>query len=544
MADLLVDLNDIGSTPGSQPDTSVYASSSRSRRATLASDKAEAMSQTLDKLTLNQSIDGGTRSISLPEPESTMGPPRPQLPGTWRRSTGEPDTAERRHQLLMMMTQGGRPGLRRGSTTPFAVSARLSPLEATHVANTVEKPEVRTALFKNFELPMGARATVGATVPASSMPTLSAPLGSPPATTKPRFGTKAGLTGLKELMRSLKTASSRKSRPPPVQMDVYSSGLNNARTLVSPLSPSTSFNQQSKEVDYSTSRSSFSALPRDDEPSPRRSISSPKQGMKRPNVRRVFHRSTSGSWAGLAAESASAASPPPVPAPPRRSVDSSSGRDTPSVKGGKGPGRQASSRFSGGVVKPSKTPTNPKFGFLSSRHFPNGDSESSSTEGGMGSRDGDDSTQHTPRRTRSKSAVLVPNGVEGDGELDRTVRPARKSRLFGLGMPSSPSSPSSPNWPTTRLAPSSQPQSNLSGMERTASDSTDWSLISTGTEATDSTASSGFATTTTTATVSPGPGRPIITMTPDTIPVLQEHVDFCVQKLNEWKSRAEAVVGP
>ena len=120
---------------------------------------------------------------------------------------------------------------------------------------------------------------------------------------------------------------------------------------------------------------------------------------------------------------------------------------------------------------------------------------------------------------------------------DVTVRPSRKSRVLGLGVPSSPSSssPSSPRRPAPAtiaapIAPTVPPHVQeaiqaQSGRDRsrnisTASEMSAFSTIS-------NTTSSSFE------------GDVLVALTPDNLPVLLDYLRQCEGHLMQWKEKAE-----
>ena len=548
MATVLIEVGATGATASTQPDIAAHASPARSRRITMASDEARQAADAMHRLTLGQGQpqrDPANRSASLPEPDKELRPPQ-STQDQWRASTGRQDLSKRQLEVLRTMLQtpaSTRPGLVRGSSTLSTSSSGSILVNARSGARTSID---RVPSGVTFPSPPDSNYVV----PSASFPSphTASTLAQPRPGLRTRRSNKGGLAGLKEFLKSLKGSSSSSSlaaaphRPPPVRKDLPSptpygprSQLTQTSHVSPPLSPSTPSTPSFEDVPYPTNRSSFSALPPDVASPPLQRQTSPQKSGKRPNIRNLF-RTSSGNWSELVRGSNSpiigAGAVPPVPTLPRRSIDSSSEREDIAGMPSRGILRQQSQSF-----KSAKTPTSASFNFANKGwKSPKRRSKQSDNYGayeqGMMSRA---MSRQTSRETRQETP-----------EVDRTVRPARKSRILGLGMPTAPSSPSSPRRLQAAASGSGakgrvamhgdRSASNTSG-NSALSDMTDLSAMSSLTGTSGATGPLGSSSTTVGTEE-----NLIVALTPENLPVLLDFLKQCEGKLGEWKERAGILV--
>lgn len=547
MATVLIEVGATGATTSTQPDIAAHASPARSRRITMASEEARQAADAMQRLNLGQGHpqrDPANRSASLPEPDKELSPPRP-TPDQWRASTGRQDLSKRQLEVLRTMLQTpapARPGLVRGSST---LSASSSGSILVNPLSGARRSMDRVPSGVTFPSPPDSNYVV----PSASFPSphTASSLAQPRPGIRTRRSNKGGLAGLKEFLRSLKGSSSSSAaaatrRPAPVRTDLSSPtphGPRSQLTLSShaspPISPSTPSSPGFEDIQYPTSRSSFSALPPDVTSPPLKRQNSPQKSAKRPNIRNLF-RTSSGNWSELVRGANSptfgSGAVPPVPRLPRRSMDSSSEREDIPGMPSRGMRREPSQTF-----QSAKTPTSASFnlankGWKSPKRRSKQSDNFEAYEQGMLPRT-------MSRQTSRESRHETP-------EVDRTVRPARKSRILGLGMPTTPSSPSSPRRHQAAASGGGANGRAATGVDRSASNTsgnsavsgmTDLSALSGMTESTGTSAIVGSSST----TVGTDDDL-IVALTPENLPVLLDFLRQCEGKLGEWRERAGELV--
>jgi len=539
MATVLIEVGSTGATASTQPDIAAHMSPARTRRITMASDEAKQAADAPQRLSIDHGQpqrDPANRSASLPEPDIELSPPRPIAPDHWRASTGRQDLSKRQLEVLRTMLRTpapSRPGLVRGSST-FSASSSGSILVSPLAGSRTSMDRLPSGV--TFPSPPESNYVV----PSASFPSphTASSLAQPRLAIKARRSNRGGLAGLKEFLRSLKGSSSSSAtatfhRPPPVCTDLplptpYGTRMQFTQSSHTspPISPGTPSTPRFEEVQYPTNRSSFPALPPNVSSPPPKRQNSPQKSGKRPNIRNLF-RTSSGNWSELVRGSNSpisgSSSVPPVPTLPRRSMDSSSEREDIPGMPSRGILRQPSQGF-----KSAKTPTSASFdlankGWKSPKRRSKQSENYDPYEQGMLSR-------AMSRQSSQDSRRETP-------EVDRTVRPARKSRILGLGMPTAPSSPSSPH----RLQAAAGPHGKgaVNG-DRSASSTSDNSAMSGLTGSSGVSGISGSSSTTVGTE-----DNLIVALTPENLPVLLDFLKQCEGKLREWKERAgEIVVRP
>lgn len=500
MATVLIALGNTGAATPIPAD-----SPARSRRVTLAAEEAKATADALANLSLAQPRDNGNRSASLPEPGAELSPPAPSA--QWRASTGRTEYTKRQLALIRTMVKDpipSRPQIGRTSSTLSASSSSgMIPPRSAGPRTPVD----RVISGVTFPSPSDSNYVV----PSASFPSpgTASTLAQPRPPMKTRRSNKTGLAGLKEFLRGLKGSSSstasrssvaRPALPPPLPSHAASP----------PLSPSTPITNSFEEVAYPTSRSSLS-IQRAKAPSPPRRVPSPRKEVKRPNIRNMF-RTSSGNWSDLVKGSSS-----PVPLlPSRKSIDSNGEREEISGMPRQGILRQPSTNG----IKPAKTPTMTSFQLPSN---PWRSPKRKTEVPDIGAYINDEHEEMAQAMSRGSSR---DSSAFGEVETDRTVRPTRKSRIMGLGMPPSPSSPSAPNWPHS-LRPGSQDE--VGSGERRVSDSSTWS------------AEFGEEEVQGEAALGGGEAEDedlVVELTAENLPRLLGYLQQCQTKLDEWRQAA------
>jgi hypothetical protein len=464
MATVLIEVGSTGQGETTTP------SSPRSRRVTLAHDEAKLASHAMSLRKLSSST---PRKASLPDPEDSahslgLGPPRGS-PEQWRASTGRQDLSKRQLEVLRTMLRtpvsgGHRPmmGSRQPSTLSMTSSASQSN-EGTPISGIrFPSPPASTYI-----------------VPSGSFPTP----GTADGLAKGR--SKAGLAGLKDFLKSLKgtptpTKAQRGPRPPRLPRNPHPT----------PSSPTTS---AFEEIFYPTNRTTFSALgptsiqSHSKQSAPLRRIPSPeKNGSQRPSLRNIF-RSSSGNWSDLVRGNTTP--PPPLPT----SITSNAIQQV-TVKSDKAglpiTTRKRDSNQNTAFIMPEKSVKSPP-------------------------------PRPPPLKLHSAGQENMSLVAEGEG----TVRPARKSRILGLGTPISPISP----VPTVRWEGGQQyPYTNETSGHRSR-----WSLSYTG-GIQESPSQSSTCT-------KMDEDELVVALTPENLPVLLDYLKQCEGKLREWASEIEAL---
>lgn len=518
MATVLVEVGETGATVATQPDSATHAPSDRSRRTTLSSEKARATAETLAKLEHNTTRDYGTRSASLPEPEVDPGLPRTDMIGQRFNSTGRHDLSKRQIEVLRGMFREPhptRPEMRRGSST-LSVSTSGG-MMATARSTGARTPVDRIISGVTFPSPPDStHVNPSASFPS---PLTASTLAQPRPGLKSRRSSKAGLAGLKEFLRFSRKSSTTVNRAAPAQH--VSSQRIASRQAPVPSSPITPTTGGFEEVQYPTTRSSFSAQ-RDKPASPPRRVPSPRKEAKRPSIRNIFNRTSSGNWSELVRGTSS----PVPPLPERKSIDSHPDREEISGMPRQGILRQPSTNG----IKPSKTPTSTSFQ-LPSRAWRSPKKFREPKEIDVAGYEYGQLSRALSRESSQNST----KSEEGKVEVDQTVRPKRKSRIMGLGIPPSPSSPSAPQWrqaqvqaqATAALSASaiSQAESVPMAESRNVSGSTTWSA-GTGNE----TSSTGMG-----MGMDDSEDDTVVLLSPENLPVLLGYLEQCQAKLVEWR---------
>nr|XP_031860848.1 uncharacterized protein CI109_003573 [Kwoniella shandongensis]KAA5527920.1 hypothetical protein CI109_003573 [Kwoniella shandongensis] len=319
MATVLIEVGSTGKDPSTQASLS---DPPRSRRVTLASDEARAASEAMLKASSAPGgpsrrvtphpahLTAGSRKSSLPDPEETglgmSGPPKASPPPDhWRASTGRQDLSKRQLEVLRTMlrtpidrntsgSSAGRPsmGLRTASTLSASTTAS-NQLYASQDPNlTMTRSSSRSVIVARTQTP-GEGSPISFPSPSDSAhivpsPSLPSPTTAslqaqpestiPAKTLKQRRASKAGLAGLKEFLRSLKSKDRSGGGPlsptsgggftPMRKMRSKSKNGTSTSPPASPIEPSHSFASRmergySDEMFYPSStnpRSSFSAL--------------------------------------------------------------------------------------------------------------------------------------------------------------------------------------------------------------------------------------------------------------------------------------------
>ena len=293
MAIVLIEVGNTGGPTGSNrtsSDTVDRRTSPRNRRITLASDEAKLAGEYLrsasDGLPSTTTESSGTlRKGSMPDPSDpsslAFSPPR-ATPEQWRASTGRQDLSKRQLEVLRTMLSTpveDRPG--------FSDSPSPGPSRPT-------KTVVATATMRQLSRSTASdRSASGVTCPSPSNSTYIVPSGSFPspatasALANPKRQSRAGLAGLKEFLRTLKTKPDMPSSP--------------SDRRVSSFSPPRSPKAQSRYPQKATT-SRFGDISRErDSPDLPPQASQPSlisKQHKRPSIRNIF-RTSSGNWSDL-----------------------------------------------------------------------------------------------------------------------------------------------------------------------------------------------------------------------------------------------------
>lgn len=296
MAIVLIEVGNTGATTGSNrasSDTADRRTSPRTRRITMASDEAKVAGELLRSASDNTPATGLSNTLhkgSLPDPSdlatTPFSPPR-ATPEQWRASTGRQDLSKRQLEVLRTMLStpvSDRPGL----------SERQEPERSSATANLPTRTVHATATMRQISQSTASdRSTSGVTCPSPSNSTYIVPSGSFPspatasALANPKRGSRAGLAGLKEFLRTLKT------RPEPEHATVERRGS-------SPLSPSRSPRSPAARTRYpqTATAARFGDISIDSADIP---VSQPiliNKQHKRPSIRNIF-RPSSGNWSDL-----------------------------------------------------------------------------------------------------------------------------------------------------------------------------------------------------------------------------------------------------
>ena len=543
MATVLIEMGSTGATESTQSSLSARSSPARCRRITLASDEAKAAADALRKVsniqreaTLQREA-FVQRSTSLPDPDIDLGPPRADPPDHWRASTGRQDLSKRQLEVLRTM-------LRTPVPSRAGMYSRASTISASSSGGVVFPNSTTRLVLNTSRTPSSVRSEVSFPSPADSnyvvpcdsfpSPLTASRLANPRrATLKSRRSSKAGLAGFKDFIRSLK-GSSPPGKATPQSDYSASSRTDRGQSPRSPNTPSSARlenNTRPNTASYSADNPSRQGAP------PLRRIPSPEKGAKRPSIRNVF-RTSSGNWSDLVRGGGGGGGPtssvPPLPSLPRKSTES--GQSTcsqveheglPNV-GGQGMVKTASGQ-SGKAVK---TPTNLTFSF-------------NPTKGWKSTKSGKRPTTPGNRRSAEPPVPTVSpvyeRGVEKQGQKgqgDLTIRPGRKSRILGLGMPSLPSSPSSPGWtpPAAQTGTSytTRTEVGVTGALSTSTSLEESSLGGMGGGKMRMEGLDGMAS---------DDEDLVVALTPENLPVLLEYLRQCEGKLSEWKRRAEGLLG-
>ena len=493
--------------------------------------QTEDAAQALERLSMGHPQRDGNRSASLPDPEVDIGPPRADPPEHWRASTGRQDITNRRRQVLNTIISPvvPRPGMTRGSST-LSVTSTSSALSGQRSAGT-RTPVDRSVSGVTFPSPPDSNYVVAsASFPS---PQTASTLAQPHPIIKPRNKNKKGLAGVMTFLRTLKGSSSSGSRrPPPLRINPTAPS---PYLLGSPpVSPSTPFTPSSETNSYPTSRSSFSAMAPSLTSPPLKRVPSPQKQGKRPSIRNMF-RSTSGNWSDLVKSGSTPTTDSVPPLPGRRSIESGSEREDIPGMPRRGILRQSSSQ----LVRPSKTPTNASF------NLPNKGWKSPKRKSKI-----PDQYNYADQEqgVLSKNMSRQYGSSANDGEVDRTVRPTRKSRILGLGMPNSPSTSSFP-----RSAPG-PPSQQISSGTRSVSNTSGTSAASGFSDSSNATGFTGLSSSSSAMRGSSGltmesasgvemeKGR-TLQIAPEHLPALLEYLVQCEEQLGEWKARAQGIFG-
>ena len=524
MATVLIE---VGSTGAQVADDA--PDSTRMRRVTLASDEAKEAGDLLlhhspgALASLAESKDGSPRKTSLPDPaRDNLVASSLLRPDQWRASTGRQDLSKRQLEVLRSMLQTPVPDVpvngqksRTISTTTKADHA--SDIDSTAAMRRLPASSPGRARHDPSDLSLSSISITSATLPspgpgnAAQRPVL-----------KSRRSSKAGLAGLKDFLRSLKspTPSPEKLDPATPTTAVQPSGRFNG----SPITPDSQGGYEHLLMPRSESTMSggFVHVTPPRPTPPLRRVPSPEKGQKRPNIRNIF-RTSSGSWSDLVRGGQGVqneeALPTPSTTPPegdtdrksrktrhakRQSVDSShTAESVESATRKAGPD-------TGGSKKPPKTPTSGIFSFGTPWKSP-----------------------LSPRRNKGPS----PADLEM-GEKDLTLKPRRKPRkshILGLGVPSSP------NGSPAGTAYVYDEDEMLRGRGVIVSNPPPSRKINRQslTEIRSASAPNPIG-----DTEEGGEGDEdlVVALTPDNLPVLLDYLKQCEIKLKEWKERAEAVM--
>ena len=468
-ATAIIDWSFSGETPTTAQDSKPERSTTRDRRVTLASDQAKANADTLAILMGGADRETANRSISLPDP--SVGPMEEETDlaegkQSWRDSIGR--QASTRQRMTMYEAMGDirpvRPGLLRGSSTVSASSSHGI------LPRSVSKSHLPA---RQFESGSSFISSSKANDMRASGPFASPTAASTANVTRPQNKSRrSGKTGLAALIVYLKSIKKQHTPEPShnstaivPDSQILRPTMPRSSATDSPLVPLTS---GVEEIPYPTARSTASII-QSQLKSPPEPSSSPQKSRRRARIPK-FLRSTSGNWSSLPASSSPA---PPVPGQPKTSFESSSDREIIPGLPGRSNARRTTSRYEG-VAKPSKTPTSASFNFAS-KIIVSSDKKSN-----------DNSVVRSQSTIRGEGISEIlrihTSDIAGGHERDRTVRAAHKSRLDGLGRPSSPSSPISGRTPKTsdssRKSDMILQKTTASDTDRMVSDSTDWSFFS------------------------------------------------------------------
>ncbi|KAK8865978.1 hypothetical protein IAR55_001128 [Kwoniella newhampshirensis] len=263
MATVLIEVSSTGQDPSTQVSLS---DPPRSRRVTMASDEAKVASEAMRKassapedpgidVSLSRArLQEGNRKSSLPDPDetslgitTTSAPPKASPPDQWRASTGRQDLSKRQLEVLRTMLRtpvGGRAsGSYRSSRRPSLGGRASSTLSASMTASSLLQSSPETVISSSLTMTRSSSRSVSVgrsdtpneessisfpgpgdsvhIVPSESLPrpvTASRraqprpeplPVATPTTiaskTMKERRTSRAGLAGLKEFLRSLKS---------------------------------------------------------------------------------------------------------------------------------------------------------------------------------------------------------------------------------------------------------------------------------------------------------------------------------------------------
>lgn len=535
VAETLIDVASTGIADSGHPS----ASPAQSRRITMTRDESNTAAEALQRLSLGQPQREGTRSASLPDPEVDLGPPRADPPEHWRASTGRQDMINRRRQVLQTIISPPttRPGMIRGSST-VSVSSSNGVLSGQRFAGA-RTPVDQSISGGTFSSPSESDYII----PSASLPSpqTASSLVQPSPPPKLRYNNKKKLAGVINFLRALKTSSSNNRRSPPIWTAVVTSTPNAHISPSIPSTPPSTFGFD--DVQYSTAQSSCSAMILDAASPPLKRQPSPQKQGKRPSIRNIF-RSSSGNWSDLVKNANSSATAPVPPLPGRKSIESGSEREE--IPGM--PYRAMLRHSSSQTVKHNKTPTSTSFN-LPNKGWKSPKQKSKSPD----LYDYAECKKGTLSKTMSRQLSRDSRSGDSNGiEVDRTVRPARKSRILGLGMPNSPSSPS------FSRPQSSQPSVNVpASKSRSVSNTSGTSAVSGFSEVSDLSdvtgttgiSSASFAmrgysgTTATSGGGKEGHAKGTLEIAPEHLPALLEYLEQCEEQLGEWKNRAQGIFG-
>lgn len=286
---MLIEVGNTGGPTGSNrtsSDTVDRRTSPRNRRITLASDEAKLAGEYLRSASdgLPSTDPSGTlRKGSMPDPSDpsllAFSPPR-ATPEQWRASTGRQDLSKRQLEVLRTMLSTpveDRPG--------FSDSPSPGPSRPT-------KTVVATATMRQLSRSTASdRSASGVTCPSPSNSTYIVASGSFPspatasALANPKRQSRAGLAGLKEFLRTLKTKPDMPGSPSDRRVSSFSPPRSpKAQTRYPQTATASRFGDISKdpaEIPPQTSQPSLIS-----------------KQHKRPSIRNIF-RMSSGNWSDL-----------------------------------------------------------------------------------------------------------------------------------------------------------------------------------------------------------------------------------------------------
>jgi hypothetical protein len=276
IAEVLIEVGSTSAAPASDNEMPIPTKAlTRERRITLASSAGVPVRNAVSPArptTPRASSDTVYHDVAPGSDEN--GPPDAGLPDKWRASTGRHDLSKRQLEVLQTMLTTS------PLTTSITEASATVPFDrTTRVASATGQG--RLARLSPITLPSPGESTNIASSP--SFPSTSAAS----VMNKSRRPSRAGLQGLKDFVRSLTTSSSSAQRSVPVKI-FESPPSTPAPGPADPLPPVSYVTEAGADSTYPPTRSSFSALGRNQ-------ASGPGSGShRRPSVRAMFRTATLG----------------------------------------------------------------------------------------------------------------------------------------------------------------------------------------------------------------------------------------------------------